>query len=66
MGGMFTRAEAFNSDISKWDVRKVVTMDLIFHGCKSFSQTLCGHWKTSKPVAVLKVDIFGDSLGKMC
>ena len=41
---MFMDAAAFNIDISKWDVSKVVTMDYMFWHwtAGSFEQTLCG------------------------
>ena len=52
---MFSDAAAFNIDISKWDVSRVVTMDYMFshwQGTSSFKQKLCGpawvHSKASK------------------
>ena len=63
MEAMFKDAKAFNRDISKWEVDKVTTMHAMFSGAQSFTQTLCESWKTS---TASKVNMFGDSPGKIC
>ena len=60
---MFSQATAFNSDISKWDVSSVATMDNMFQEASSFKQKLCGAaWVRSK---ASKNDMFKGSHGSI-
>merc|ERR1712193_274871 len=45
--GMFFGAEAFNQDLSKWDVSKVTDMASMFFGADDFNQDL-SKWDVSK------------------
>ena len=57
-------AAAFNSDISKWDVRRVVKMGNMFKDAISFKQELCGKaWVQSQ--AARKYPIFIGSSGSI-
>merc|ERR1719181_1840060 len=60
---MFFRAHSFNGDLSKWDVSRVSNMDRIFKNARSFAQTLCGAWFTSKAG---KLEMFDKSTGRLC
>ena len=67
---MFTDAESFNIDISKWDVSRVQTMDYMFFHWKpaAFNQTLCGAaWVRSKASKKLMfVRTFGSIPSQVC
>ena len=65
MRSMFSGAQSFNADISKWDVSRVTyhNMDYMFYNAKSFSQTLCGAWKSS---GTYKNDMMSGSSGRIC
>ena len=41
MRGMFYLAQAFNQDLSKWDVSNVKHMEMMFKGASSLNQALC-------------------------
>ena len=43
---MFLNCHKFNSDLSKWNVSKVVDMENMFAYCENFVQDLSG-WDTS-------------------
>ena len=63
MRAMFRWAKAFNGGISKWDVSKVTSMDLMFLDAASFNQQLCGaDWVNAK---ASKQDMFKGSSGSM-
>ncbi|BAV94195.1 BspA family leucine-rich repeat surface protein [Ichthyobacterium seriolicida] len=47
MSSMFSRAEKFNSDISKWDVSKVTNMSQMFSGATKFNSDI-SKWNVSK------------------
>merc|ERR1712224_920105 len=60
---MFSAANMFNCDISKWDVSSVTKMDNMFFHAESFKQTLCGEkWIQSK---ASKKDMFTGSSGSI-
>ena len=40
MGGMFSKAEKFNSDISSWETGLVTSMKNMFSGATKFNQDL--------------------------
>ena len=61
--GLFWRARSFNQDLGKWDVSKVVNMDQMFYNAKSFSHTLCGHWRDT---TATRVRTFVGSSGSTC
>merc|ERR1719174_3559147 len=63
MQGMFYSASSFNGDLSKWDVSGVTNMNAMFKGASSFSQTLCGAWRTS---TADKDSMFDGSSGRLC
>merc|ERR1712110_340888 len=63
MSFMFASARSFNSDISNWDVSRVINMEHMFESAISFSHTLCGKWQTS---LANKDEMFLGSRGKMC
>ena len=46
MGAMFTGAQAFNGDLSGWNVSSVTNMEGMFTGATSFEQNL-GDWHIS-------------------
>ena len=46
MAAMFSSAKLFNSDISKWEVREVQTMNGMFGGAKSFNSDI-SKWDVS-------------------
>ena len=49
MNYMFSRATAFNADLSDWDVSSVKNMDMMFFGAKSFERVLCSRaWLDSQ------------------
>ena len=61
---MFYGAEAFNGDISKWDVSSVIYMDEMFNSATSFTQKLYGAaWVQIK---ASKYDMFAGSSGSIC
>ena len=41
MRWMFDSTNAFNQDISAWNVSKVTNMWQMFHGAEAFNQRLC-------------------------
>ena len=46
MFGMFSGAAAFNQDISRWNVSKVIYMQGMFQGAAAFNQDITG-WTTT-------------------
>ena len=53
MSHTFSKAAAFNADLSRWDVSGVKLMYRMFAGAKAFEQTLCGAaWVNSKATKV--------------
>ena len=46
MQGMFHKCEAFNQDISSWDVSNVTNMNRMFWGCNKFNQDI-SRWDVS-------------------
>jgi len=52
MSFMFTKADAFNEDISSWDVSNVADMSLMFYGAASFNQDI-GSWDVSNVTSML-------------
>ena len=49
MENIFASASSFNSDISKWNVPRVISMNGMFFEATSFNQKLCGaNWINSK------------------
>ena len=63
MFAMFSYAKSCDTDISKWDVSKVVEMDEMFWNATSFKQQLCGDaWVRS---TASKNDLFGASAGSI-
>ena len=61
---MFMRAIFFNGDLSKWDVLKVTSMNVMFFEATSFNHELC------RPAWVFlkarKADLCTASAGTMC
>ena len=59
---MFSKAAAFNGDISRWDVSSVENMYVMFWeaiSAKSFTQQLCAHaWVNS---TAIRTDMFQGS-----
>ena len=47
MNSMFDGADAFNQDISNWDVSKVTNMAEMFASAQKFNQDI-SNWETSK------------------
>ena len=60
---MFYGATLFSSDLSKWDVSRVASMDSMFSDAVSFKHKLCGPvWVHSK---ASKKDMFAGSFGSI-
>ena len=60
---MFSYAKIFDSDVSKWDVSSVSSMDYMFLHAVSFKHRLSGDaWVRSQ---ASKVDMFGGSRGSI-
>jgi len=53
---MFANANAFNQDISNWDVSNVTDVDFMFYNAKTFNQPL-NNWNVSNVAA--RTSIFG-------
>ena len=63
MSHMFHFAQAFNCDLSQWDLSGVTDMEYMFTDAKSFKQQLCGlFWVHSK---AKKDFMFGGSSGSI-
>jgi surface protein len=58
MSYMFSSAESFNQNISRWNTRNVVNMISMFDGASSFNQPI-GIWSTSRVQRMR--DIFKDA-----
>ena len=63
MTGMFYTAEAFNVDLSQWDVSSVTNMNGMFFEARSFKQKVCGDtWVYSK---ASQIGMFAGSSGSI-
>ena len=63
MSKIFNSLDDFNSELSEWDVSRVVDMQGMFADASSFQQTLCGAaWVNSK---ASKLNMFMHSLGSI-
>lgn len=58
MDSTFKGAEAFNQDISNWDITSVTDFDSMFNGATAFDKSLC--WDASGGTVV---DMFTGSSG---
>ncbi|HAD12874.1 MAG TPA: hypothetical protein DCF33_10615, partial [Saprospirales bacterium] len=59
LSNMFTRASAFNQNISSWNTANVVNMEFMFSEAASFNQPI-GNWNTSN-VTTMRSMFQGDS-----